>query len=472
MASSLRARLWLSYALIIVTALGVVAMVLFISILRSPLSHRQTAERLSAVRTVLVERLQEAQAPSSFPTQARRAARTFGIRVLLFSADGQFVFDSLEGQEATMPFPQSRGSILRSIPVVRDENGTTWLYSMQELEDGTFLVVASPRPRLSILTIFGDEFLPVIFLSGGISLLLSLFAAFLFSMWIATPLQKIINAAQEMPSAELAPVDVTGPHEVQELTRAFNAMAARVQASQRSQREFVANVSHELKTPLTSIQGFAQAILDGTAESHPARRQAAGVIYNEAERMRRMVLDLLDLAKLDAGMADLKMGTVNITALLNAVAEKFAPQSRQAGVGIEVKTPADLPALIADGDRMAQVFANLLDNALKFSPAGGAVSLTAELDGTAHMKVTVADAGAGIAQDEAARIFQRFYQADPARKGGETHGAGLGLAIAHEIVAAHGGKINVQSQVGRGTTMEVFLPLAPPELKKVRHKSM
>ena len=340
---------------------------------------------------------------------------------------------------------------------------------MEQLSDGNYLMVASPRPRISVLNVFRDEFLPLILQGGIFALLLSLVVAFFFSRWIADPLQKVVIAARGMPSAEIKPVEPLGPQEVQELTRAFNSMVARVQASQTSQREFVANVSHELKTPLTSVQGFAQALLDGTADTDESRQKAAQVIFSESERMYRMVLDLLDLAKLDAGTADLKMAPLNMRALLNSIQEKFMPQSQRAGVKIETDIPADLPALIADGDRIAQVFTNLTDNALKFTPRGGSVYLAAflELD-TIH--VTVTDTGAGIPEKDLAHIFQRFYQADPARKGGEAHGAGLGLAIAHEIVAAHGGKITVRSQVGTGITMEVILPLAPPDATKLLRK--
>src|SRR5512145_3354804 len=172
-------------------------------------------------------------------------------------------------------------------------------------------------------------------------------------------------------------ISPAGPHEVQDLTRAFNSMIDRVESSQRSQREFVADVSHELKTPLTAIQGFAQAILDDTADTPEARKQAAQIIYNEAGRMHRMALDLLDLAKLDAGTADLKMSAVDMKALLQSIVEKFTPQAQKAGIRLELNTPEQLPVLIGDGDRLAQVFTNLVDNALKFTPANGQVTLSA-----------------------------------------------------------------------------------------------
>ncbi len=145
-----------------------------------------------------------------------------------------------------------------------------------------------------------------------IALLLSLVLAYVIARWVADPLQRVIAAARTIPQDDMPAVAEGGPHEVQELMQAFNAMLARVQASQTSQRDFVANVSHELKTPLTSIQGFAQAIMDGTADTPEAQQQAAEVIYNEAGRMHRLALDLLDLARLDAGTADLKMSPVDM----------------------------------------------------------------------------------------------------------------------------------------------------------------
>ena len=289
---------------------------------------------------------------------------------------------------------------------------------------------------------------------------LSLVVAFFFARWIADPLQKVVLAARAMPSAEIKPVEPQGPHEVQDLTRAFNSMIARTQASQKSQRDFVANVSHELKTPLTSVQGFAQAILDGAADSNETRQQAAQVIYDESGRMHRLVLDLLDLARLDAGTADITMLPVNMSALLNAIQEKFMPQSQKASVEVKVEAAANLPNLTADGDRLAQVFTNLVDNALKFTPRGGVITIRANvLDSRKEMLISVSDTGVGIPPEAQALIFNRFYQADSSRRGGTKHGAGLGLAIAHDIVQAHGGKINVRSKLGEGTSFDVSLPL-------------
>ena len=451
MFSSLRSRLWLSYAFLIVTALGVVAVILFFSLLRSPLLYRQTIERLNAVQQVVI------RDSSPLIDSAKRTALTFDVRIALYSQGKQLLWDTGSATDSTINFPVKR-LLLGKLPLTRDAKGSSWLYSLQQLPDKTYLLVATPRPRFSVLGLFTGDLLPIFLQSGSIALVLSLIVAFIFARWLADPLQKMIVAARGMPSAEAKPVEVQGPHEVQELMRAFNAMVSRTQASQKSQRDFVANVSHELKTPLTSIQGFSQAILDGTAETEDERRQAAQVIYDESARMHRLVLDLLDLAKLDSGTADITMTSVNMAALLNSIVEKFAPQSHTAGVEIKSVVEPGLPNALADGDRLSQVFTNLVDNALKFTPQGGLIQLRAALV-KGELLVSVQDNGAGMSPEVQAHIFERFYQADASRSGGEKHGAGLGLAIAHEIVQAHGGRISVRSRLGEGTVFEVSLPL-------------
>ncbi len=192
--------------------------------------------------------------------------------------------------------------------------------------------------------------------------------------------------------------------------------------------------------------------------------------------MHRMVLDLLELARLDAGTLDLEHTAVDIPALLHNTAERFGPQAQAAGVAIQVEAEP-LPAVMGDGDRLAQVFSNLVDNALKNTPSGGRITLKAA-QVESEIQVDVIDTGIGISPEALAHIFERFYQADPARPGGKTHGTGLGLAIVKEIVAAHGGKIGVRSTPqfdlnGAGVSGSVFtvrIPIRTPETIKSNSK--
>jgi len=455
MFGSLRGRLWLSYALIIVTALGVVAVFLFIYVYRNPLFYRQRLEQLRAVETVLLSG--EDSASQTFPLAVENAARTFGVRVVVYSRDKQVLTDTA-GDGPALAFPQ-RNLLNRNPRLARDAGGQAWLYTLRQSRDGSWVLVAAPRPRLSFLNLFADELLPLFAPGACVALLLSLLAAYLLSRWIADPLQKVVVAARAVPSEPVRPAAVGGPREIQELTRAFNAMVSRVSASQKSQRELIADVSHELKTPLTSIQGFAQAILDETADTPAARRQAAEVIHGESARMHRLVLELLDLARLEAGTAGLTIAPLNLISILQATIEKFTLQAHQASVRVSLEASEDMHMVLGDGDRLAQVFTNLVDNALKFSPPGGSVTLRAETR-NGLLYGTVSDDGPGISSEDQAHIFDRFFKTDRSRGGGETHSAGLGLAIAREIVQAHGGKISVRSQPGHGTTLIVQLPIA------------
>lgn len=454
MFTSLRSRLWLSYAIIISLALVTVTLVVLAFLIRNPLVFRQTQERL---QTAANEILAEQSLYVDDPKNLSRIKSAYNVRILVFNAKRDVLFDT-NPEDAPISFPR-RPVLGRESGTLRDDQGQYWLYNFKRVSRDWILVVAAPRPDVPALNVFADRFLVPVLEGGLIALSLSLILAFAVSRWVADPLQKVVHAAQRYPAEEMKPISPAGPHEVQDLTRAFNAMITRVDRSQRSQRDFVANVSHELKTPLTSIQGFAQAILDETADTPEARKQAAQIIYDEAGRMHRMALDLLDLAKLEAGTADLKMSAVDVKVLLDSIVEKFALQAKRVGIHLELTVPDDLPSLIGDGDRLAQVFTNLVDNALKYTTAEGRVKIVAAAAGDA-IEISVTDSGIGVPKEALPRLFDRFYQVDPARAGGEGHGAGLGLAIVREIVEAHNGKIRVRSEVGHGTTFVIHLPLA------------
>ena len=455
MFTSLRSRLWLSYAIVITIALGVVVIVLFIFLIRNPVLYRETTQRLRAVQSQIAENPRETL---ENPDAIQRIAEANDARVLIFDSTRNLVYDS-NPEQPQLIFPR-RNVLGRTTQFMTDASGGLWLHTTARLPNNNVLVVAAPRPTVRLLNVFADELLTPILQGGAIALLLSLVLAFALSRWVADPLQTVVIAARNYPhGSEAKPVSPRGPREVRELTDAFNSMIRRVNNSQRSQRDFVANVSHELKTPLTSIQGFAQSLLDGTADSPEVRTQAAQIIYEEAGRMHRMALDLLDLARLEGGTADLNMSAVDAGVLLRGIAEKFSLQAQKANVRLQVNLPDDLPALLVDGDRLSQVFTNLIENALKYTPANGQVVLSAKSAG-AWMEFEVADSGVGVEGEALPRLFDRFYQADPSRARGESHGAGLGLAIAREIVQAHGGKIGVRSSVGHGTTFTIRLPLA------------
>jgi signal transduction histidine kinase len=237
-------------------------------------------------------------------------------------------------------------------------------------------------------------------------------------------------------------------------------MAHRVKASQQMERDFVANVSHELKTPLTSIKGFSQAILDGAVDNVAAREHAARVIYDEANRLHRLVEDLLDLAKIDSGQIEFGRKPVNLGLLVRNVIEKLSLRAAEKGIDITDRLP-ELPIIIGDGDRLAQVLTNLCDNAIQHTPEGKTVCVHGETEGN-WVSIHVDDSGPGIPPSELSRIFERFYQIDKARKHGKGQGSGLGLAISREIVRAHGGRLVAQSVAGYGSRFSLSLPIVQP----------
>ncbi len=457
MFSSLRSRLWLTYVLLATMALGVVALIYFVYLIRNPLLNRQALGRINTIESYLIgQQSQWAGLPlAQIRDEFLRNDRAFDTRLLLLDVQNNILVDTRS--DSLPPLRLRRFARLFFVQTMRDDNGDVWLYTSGQLPDGRTLVVTVPRPKVSILAVLTDELLPPLLQGGALALLMALVFAYFMARWVADPLQAMVNAAASFPAGNVKPLPLAGPREVQDVLSAFNQMTTRVQASQRSQRDFVANVSHELKTPLTSIQGFSQALLDGTASTQADQQQAARVIYAESGRMYRMVLDLLDLARLDSGMIQLQRATVSLPELLRGVVERFRPQSQRSGVELVLES-ADAPSLIGDGDRLAQVFNNLVDNALKFTPSGGKIRLSIRPVAD-KLEVDVADTGIGMPADRLEHIFDRFYQVDSSRQGGEQHGAGLGLAIAHEIIRMHGGKISVRSAPQAGTVFTVSLPL-------------
>ena len=245
---------------------------------------------------------------------------------------------------------------------------------------------------------------------------------------------------------------LVGPAEVRSLAESFNQMTAEVMAANAAQRDFLGNVSHDLKTPLTSIQGYAQAIIDGAADD---TKSAAQTIFEEASRLNRMVVELTDLERLQAGKLSIKSEPIDMGRLSEAVVQNLAVVAEQKDINLEADF-APVLIVIGDGDRLAQVLMNLISNALKFTPAGGTVRVVAA-QALGGVSVSIHDSGIGIPAEELPRVFERFYQVDKAR--GPQRGTGLGLAIAMEIVEAHGGRITVESRGrNRGAVFSVRLP--------------
>lgn len=226
--------------------------------------------------------------------------------------------------------------------------------------------------------------------------------------------------------------------------------------------DFVANVSHELRTPLSMLQGYSEALLDDIAGTPEERRELAQVIYDESLRMGRLVKDLLDLARMEAGHMQLNLREIHVQNLINRVYRKFSALAREREIELSSRLPDRKLMIQGDEDRLEQVLTNLLDNALRHTPGGRMVEIRAELchlKEAEAVKFEIADQGPGIPPEDLPYIFERFYKADKARTRGNSGGTGLGLAIVKNIVEAHQGEVSVRSDLGKGTTFSVIIPL-------------
>jgi two-component system OmpR family sensor kinase/two-component system sensor histidine kinase BaeS len=303
-----------------------------------------------------------------------------------------------------------------------------------------------------------QKLLPRLFMAGGLSFLASVVVASLLARSISRPLRQITAASEEIARGRYdQQIPSYGGEEVGRLARAFNDMALQVSRSHRTLRDFIANASHELKTPLTSIQGFSQAMVDGTLSTRDDFAEAGKIINEEAVRMRGLVDDLLYLSQAEAGQVVLHPDRVDPLELMTETRERFRRKAERAAVRL-VLEGAETPDVKADPRRLEQVLANIVDNALRHTPAGGTVSMSSSTD-NGHVSLAVHNTGSFIAPDVIPRVFDRFFQVDPVRSRADGN-TGLGLAISKEIVEAHGGNISVKSSETGGTEFVIILPAA------------
>ena len=268
---------------------------------------------------------------------------------------------------------------------------------------------------------------------------------------LSTPVERVLEvhaAPLRLAGDEVGAVMVL--HDVTELRRL-----------ERVRTEFVANVSHELRTPLTAIHGYLETLLGGALEEPEHARKFLEIAFRHTERLGRLVSDLTDLSNIELGKVSLRLEATPLDEVVDSVLTMIRPRAASGEVGLAVDLPADLPPVRADRDRLAQILINLVDNGVKYTPAGGRVAVSARRVGPALVEVGVADTGVGIPPADLPRVTERFYRVDRARSR-ELGGTGLGLAIVKHLVLAHGGELAIESQPGRGTVVRFSLPAARP----------
>ena len=461
--SRISSRLWITYVLLVAFVLVVAFSGIVIAFRNSPLLYWNEFVRLNYVTNSLANRL-DFLVENNWEEMIHlflEKADLLDVRVLIFDSAGMLKLDSMAESYASFPMIGDPATVFKStegsIRLFQDNDRQYWFYQINPINDSLYLLSAVPRPKLQIRTIFQDELLNPLFRAGIIAMLVAFVVSWFVARWITRPLKNISESASKLASGDFPPIPLEGPLEVQGLASIINKMDRQVRDTLQSQKDFVANVSHEFKTPLTSIQGFAQAIHDGTLESKEGTRNAAHVILEETDRLNYMVNDLLTLAKLDAGMITMELRPLSLNDILEKIVERFSFQITDKDLAVEIDL-RQTNMVTVDGERIVQVFNNLIDNAIKFSPKQGRIVIRDQED-ERFAVISVIDEGPGIAPEEADRIFDRFYQADKSRGKQTSRGVGLGLSIAHQIIKAHEGDIWVQSDLRHGACFMVKLPL-------------
>ncbi len=361
----------------------------------------------------------------------------------------------LDAQHRHRARPAFAAAVQRAVGSAGNAQGTI------HLRAGAFLYVARETSAGRVILVrhaavgFAQwrAFLEALVLAGIAGSLLAVLLAVVLARRLTRPIHSLAGATRRLAGGETGVlVPVRGDDELADLGRSFNTMSGELERAREAQRTFLESVSHELKTPLTSVRGYAEALQEGAVG--PA--EAGAVIGGEAQRLERLVQDLLDLARL--GRADFAVAhePVDLGAVAEAAVRRLGVRARE--LGVELIAAGDSPGRgLGDAERLLQAVSNLVENALRLTPAGGTVTVR-----SAAAAIEVCDTGPGLEQADLGRAFERFYlydryRADP----GRTVGSGLGLAIVAQLVAAMGGTVNAENREGGGACFAIRLPAAP-----------
>ncbi|HEX3226718.1 MAG TPA: HAMP domain-containing sensor histidine kinase [Gaiellaceae bacterium] len=350
--------------------------------------------------------------------------------------------------QTAAPLPATQRTELRHGRAVNGSvsiGGVQYFYAGRRIAGSkSLLVLLRPKSATS------DRWTPYVYslvAAAAVGGVLAALVAFLLARRIARPVRRVAEASGALARGEdPKPVPVEGAAELATLATAFNDLAQQLARAREAERSFLLSVSHELKTPLTAIRGYAEAVQDGAIDP----REAAVTVAQEAARLERLVHDLLDLARMNKTDFSVHQSEIDLTDVADDAVRRYETQAAEFGVELSAVGDGEAPA-IADADRVLQVVSNLVENALRLTPRGGAVRVV-----TAPGELRVEDTGPGLEDDDRTRAFERFYLHE--RYGRERPvGTGLGLAIVKELTEAMGGTVSVESEPGRLTTFTIRL---------------
>ena len=360
-------------------------------------------------------------------------------RIILVDIDGTAVADS-QGDILGKPYePDSPGSIIK-LPGEQDSLGI--LYISEAKSNSLYILYAK----------IGRFFIWGACVAIGVALLLTFF----LSRRITAPIRALTVTARKLGQGDLSQrVHVQDKSEVGELAQAFNSMASDLEKAEQLRRNMVADVAHELRTPLSNVRGYLEALQEGMVKPDTSTIQS---LQEEAASLSQLVDDLQELSLAESGKLELVCQAEDVVELINRVIAAMQTQATAKGISISVNLPEELPLVNIDSQKINQVLYNLIDNAVAHTTKGDAITMTARQQGSC-IEIGISDTGEGIPSDDLTCIFERFYRVDKSRAR-TTGGTGLGLTIAKRLVEAHGGKIEVHSESGKGSRFSFTVPIA------------
>ena len=437
--ASLRARLFATIALVALVALAL-ALALGALVTRRAV-ERNTLRDVSAQMDLLVEREKDALLPFS---------RLRSLSEFLEPQDERILRLALDGSSPLLP-PERAARLRRGAKLdgTLEDNGTRYLYAARLVNGKGFILL---RPASSTNSAWRPHLEGLALVAVATAALAALIA-FLLARAIARPVRRVAEATRGLASSATAParVPVEGARELALLAESFNDVAVALARAREAEQAFLLSVSHELKTPLTAIRGYAEGLGEGALPVD----EAAATIVTESRRLERLVGDLLDLARMRKAEFSVRREPIDLRAIAQEALQRYEAQAREFGVTLEADGSPLAPAT-GDADRALQIVSNLVENALRLTPAGGSVRIV-----TAPGSIRVEDTGPGLQPEELGQAFERFYLYS--RYGRERPvGTGLGLAIVKELAEGMGGSVAAESTPGELTVFTVRLPQAAP----------
>lgn len=417
---------------------------------------------------------------SAFEVLAKDIAKKTGCRIVVTDRKGVEVVDSrgpsyrgfgITGdEEITEALNEGYGASTRTDPV----SGLYTMYVAYPIElpgAADIGVIRLSKPTESITGLL-HSIQNAILVAGLVAVGVAALISILLALGLARPIKEIRSASIRFGKGELsARSDVKGRSDLAELSRSFDRMADRIERSfdeiselDKLKSDFVANVSHELKTPLSAVKGLAETLLDGAIEDKEVSRKFLLDILSESERLLLMVNNILNISKIESGVVELNREELDIDGIIAGIVSRMGPVLERKGVELELKSMEKLPPVSGDGSMIDQAIANIVDNAVKYTGQGSTVGISSELDShedTREIVVKVNDDGPGIPESESEVVFERFYRSEDISI--HKKGSGLGLAIAKHNIEKHGGTIDLNNGPEGGLTVTLRIPLFSPD---------